>query len=447
MKLTYALNDYLVVEQGIVQFLLAMIAIGVYASARPHGRKRFAFAVTLLLVGMSIFEVGLSGGEPLIQFAGQTLVVAAMAFIVALLFYTARRIKTSPAVLFLSLWFTLFLWLGLGYYAMPLADLPFFWGLWRSLDVHRFWLYLSVPAAILAGKTAVAARSSRRRLPTLCLVALLILAASGAFVKASYALTQDVNPHLPYTTQNAEIPPALIAYFTSQQEFGRILPIRCPMWIYILPSYTGKPLIDGWYPQEKLLPYLLKEINDYRINDLETTPNRTDEWVELIRRNETFGIRWVVIGNGNRTLIDKMSDLTFKQDIFIEYEKGNLTVLKNTLQNPPVKADVSDCESITFQRPAPDMIVVQVQKKLPCEELTVREAYHSGWVATVNGKEAETSVDSNGFIKVKVRSAQCSVTIRHASPQNIQYILVSASLLGVLILVSAHPALLARRRI
>ncbi|MEM4251476.1 MAG: hypothetical protein QW828_06555, partial [Candidatus Bathyarchaeia archaeon] len=107
----------------------------------------------------------------------------------------------------------------------------------------------------------------------------------------------------------------------------------------------------------------------------------------------------------------------------------------------------SDCERITFQSPAPDMIVVQVQKKLPCEALTVREAYHSGWVATVNGKEAETSVDSNGFIKVKVRSAQCSVTIRHASPQNIQYILVSASLLGVLILVSAHPALLARRRI
>jgi hypothetical protein len=395
---------------------------------------------------MSIFEVGLSTGEPRIQLAGQTLVVAVMVLLIAWILYTARRIKSSPAALFLSLWFTSFLWLGLGYYAMPLADLPFFWGLWRSLDVHRFWLYLSVPAAILAGKIAVAARSSRGRLPTLCLVALLILAISGAAVKAGYSLTQDVNPHLPYTTQNSEIPSALIAYFGSQQEFGRILPIRCPMWIYVLPSYTGKPLIDGWYPQEKLLPYLLEEINDYRINDLETTPNRTDKWEELIRRNQTFGIRWVVIGNANRTLITRMSDLTFKQDIFIEYEKGNLTILKNTLQNPPVQADVPDCEGIIYQRPAPDMIVIQVQRALPGEELTVREAYHSGWVAKINGIETETKADPDGFMQVKVRSAPCSVIIRHAAPQNIEYIFVSASLLAALILISAWPALLAKWR-
>lgn len=448
IKLTYALTDYLTVEQGIVQFVLAMVAIGLWLSSRRHGQIQFVSTVALLLVGMYFFELGLTGGTPPVQFVGQVVVVLALAFLTGLILYTARKIRNrTPAALFLYLWFTVFFWLSLGYYAMPLANFSLFWGIWRSLDVHRFWLYLSVPGALLAGKMMVrAAKSSRRKFSAICVAALMVLIVVGATIKAGYSLTQDINPHLPYTTQNSGIPHELLDYFDSQQDYGRILPIRCPMWIYLIPSYTGKPLIDGWYPQEKLLPYLLENISDYRINDLETTTNRTDVWKELTKLNQVLGIHWVTVGDANRTLVMKLSNSTFQQDIFIEYEKGNLTVLRNTQQNSPFQFSAADYTGVIFQRPAPDRIVIDIKKQLQDEELTIREAYHAGWAATINGQEAVVQPTKEGLIQITVKSAPCTVVIRHSSCLNSLYVFLSAAFLSALIFISAYPAPVTARR-
>ena len=448
IKLTYALNDYLTVEQGLVQYVLAMIAMGLYFSGRRRGQGQFIFTFALLLAGMGFFELGLTGGRPTVQVVGQIFVVLALAFLIGLVLCTTKKARDhNPAVLFLFLWFTVFFWLSLGYYAMPLANFSFFWEIWRSLDVHRFWLYLSVPGALLAGKVIVrVAKSSHRKLSAVCLAALVVLIVVGAIVKADYSLTQDINPHLPYTTQNSEIPRKLLDYFDSQQDYGRVLPTRCPMWIYLIPSYTGKPLIDGWYPQEKLLPYLLKNISDYRINDLETTTNRTDVWKELIRMNQVFGIHWITVGNANRTLIMKLSDSSFQQDFFMEYEKGNLTVLKNTLENSPFQISSTVGIGLKFQRPAPDIIVVDIQKQLLNEELVISEAYHSGWAATINGQEAMTQPSKDGLIQITVKAAPCTVIIRHSSCLNNLYVLLSTAFLSVIILISVYPILRAARR-
>ncbi len=448
IKLTYALNDYLTVEQGLVQYVLAMIAVGLYFSGRRHGQGQFIFTFALLLVGMGFFELGLTGGRPTVQVVGQIFVVLALAFLIGLVLYATKKAKDrNPAILFLFLWFIVFFWLSLGYYAMPLANFSFFWGVWRSLDVHRFWLYLSVPGALLAGKMIVrVAKSSHRKLSAVCLAALVILIVAGAIVKGGYSLTQDINPHLPYATQNSEIPHELLDYFDLQQDYGRVLPVRCPMWIYLMPSYSGKPLIDGWYPQEKLLPYLRENISDYRINDLETTTNRTDVWKELIKLNQVFGIHWIAVGNANGTLIMKLSDSSFQQDFFMEYEKGNLTVLKNTLENSPFQVGTVGNAGVKFQRPTPDMIVIDIQKQLLNEELTIREAYHSGWAATINGQETMIQPSKEGLIQITVKSAPCTVVIRHSSCLNSLCVLLSTVFLSVIILISGYPILRAVRR-
>jgi uncharacterized membrane protein len=265
IRLTYALNNYLTVEQGMIHFILAMIAIGIWFSKGYHTSTPTTLSIVSVFFGMGVFEFGGAISE-IWQVVGQVLVILGLLSLVSSALYVSKKIKhTDPTGLFLVLWFTVFFWLGLGYYAMPLANFPLFQSVWRSLDVHRFWLYLSIPAALLAGKALVRiARFSAKKTSLVAMIIILTLIVVGAGVKATYSVIQNINPHLPYTTQNSEIPQQLLTYLKSKEGFGRILPVRCPLWVYLLPSYSGKPLIDGWYPQEKLLPFLLN-ISDYRI--------------------------------------------------------------------------------------------------------------------------------------------------------------------------------------
>ncbi len=444
IRLTYSLYNYLTIEQGIIHFILATAAIGIWLS-RSHGKNTWLAPMILLFLGMEVFEVGWPVTK-WIESIGQTLVVLALVLMLGLVLHVSKKARRNePSYLFLVLWFTVFFWLSLGYYAMPLANVPIFQVVWRSLDIHRFWLYLAVPIALLAGKVAgTFSRSSVRRSSSVGLATIVILILAGATIKAEYSLTQDVNPHLPYTTLNSEIPQELLDYFKSENEYGRILPVRCPMWIYVLPSYAGKPLVDGWYPQEKLLPVLLN-ISDYRINDLETSGgNRTRIWEGLIRKNQELGIRWVLIGNSNSTLIKNLSNSTFKQDAFIRCGTSNLTVLKNTVENSWVRLNSIPNTDVRYYRPAPDRILVDIDHSMKDVELVVREAYHPSWSARIDGETVPIQATNEGFMSIRIKTSPCSVVILHSNPAN-PYLYLSLATIGLLILVWFYSKTIARR--
>jgi hypothetical protein len=442
IRLTYALNNYLTVEQGMIHFILAMVAIYIWFSKGYHISTPTTLPIISVFFGMGVFEFG-GAISAVWELIGQVFVILGLLSLVSLILYVSKKIKHSDtAGLFLVLWFTVFFWLGLGYYAVPLANFPLFQSVWRSLDVHRFWLYLSIPVALLAGKVLVRmARSSAKKTSLVALTMILTLIVVGAGVKATYSLIQNVNPHFPYTTQNSEIPQQLLTYFKSKEDFGRILPVRCPFWVYLLPSYSGKPLIDGWYPQEKLLPFLLN-ISDYRIDDLENTNNRVETWERIIEKNQELGIRWVLVGNSNSTLINHLSNSTFRQNFSVMYGGDNLTVLENTIENSPIQLlDTPEEIRVRYDRPTPDKIIIDIDSRLRNVELIVREAYHSGWTAYIDGERASIqATKEDRLMLIPLEYAPTRIVITHSNPGN-PYIYLSLTTLVALALFCFSPGI------
>ncbi|TRO61463.1 hypothetical protein E2P64_01290 [Candidatus Bathyarchaeota archaeon] len=432
IKLSYALYDYMILEQGIVQFILAISAIILWVS-KDFKKSIIVSALVLLFVGMSFFEIGYQTYIN-IQMIGQALVIIALIFIAGLVIFRTRRSEYNHFNFFLVLWFVSFFWLGLGYYAIPIVKIPLLQSIWRSLDVYRFWLFLSLPIAFLAGVLVegVICRM-RRNMKLLILTVIFILLFTGGVVKSVYLLNQEVNPHLPYTVQNSNIPIELLEYLRLQNDYGRILPVRCPLWIYMTPSYTGKNLIDGWYPQEKLIPRLLG-IDDYRINDLETTENRLEVWKNLIDQNQELGIHWVIVGNSNKTLIRYLTNSTFKQDAFITHEGGNLTILKNTVPNSFVQLITENGNiDYNFERSSPERINIEITDPYSNVKIFVREAYYIGWIATVDNDTTSVMSTPEGFILITPEPSPTQVTFEYTRSNN-SYIWPSLLMIILIIL-------------
>ncbi|MFC1505967.1 6-pyruvoyl-tetrahydropterin synthase-related protein [Thermoproteota archaeon] len=432
IKLSYALYDYLILEQGIIHFILAISAIFLWVS-KDFKKSTIVSALVLLFLGMSFFEIGYQTYLN-IQMIGQALVISALMFIAGLVIFRTRRSEYNQFTFFLVLWFVSFFWLGLGYYAIPIVKIPLLQAIWRSLDVYRFWLFLSLPIAFLAGTLIeeVICRM-RRNMKLLMLTVILLLLFTGGIVKSVYLLNQDVSPHLPYTVQNSDIPIELLEYLRLQNDYGRILPVRCPMWIYMIPSYTGKNLIDGWYPQEKLIPSLLG-IDDYRINDLETTENRVEVWKNLIDQNQELGIHWVIVGNSNKTLIRDLTNSTFKQDAFITHEGGNLTILKNTVSNSFVQL-ITETSNVDydFERSSPERIEIKIIDRFSNVKIFVREAYYIGWIATVDNDTTSVMSTPEGFVLITPEPSPAQVTLEYTRSNN-PYIWLSLLMIGLIIL-------------
>ncbi|MEM3382222.1 MAG: 6-pyruvoyl-tetrahydropterin synthase-related protein [Candidatus Bathyarchaeia archaeon] len=416
VRLTYAIVDYLTIEQGIFHFCLAILSIYQLFSKNRGSRIFYPIGIMMLLTGMGVFEFA---GDSWLRILGQGLIVASfLSMIWSVLSIKGIVENEFYPTMFLSSWFLVFLWLSLGNYAMPMVNLPVINTVWRSLDVHRFWLYLAIPASLLAGKVAANATRNIRRTYSIGFIVILTVMIISASMKGIYAITQDVNPHLPYTTENSEIPQQVIDYFKLENDYGRILPIRCPMWIYLLPRYVGKPIIDGWYPQEKLISDLLK-INDYRINDLETSENRTRIWKWLIERNQNLAIRWIIVGNANSTLINTLANSTFKVDNYVIYGKNNLTILKNSIPNPLIELHNKTIDfDINYCRPAPDTIFIEIKTSLQNVNLTVREAYDAGWRVEVNNVAGVVQQSPEGMISIHVVSTPSQIILNHYSSTN-----------------------------
>ncbi len=404
LRLSYFLDNLLTRELGIAHFAIALASIWLFYNKsrfknRILGNK--VFFMIPLLAGMGIFELGEILNSNLLIYSAQILVIFAFIFLLYLLIIDFRKGTIKSEDFFFLLWFAIFLWLSLGYFAFPLARVPVLSTIWRSLDVHRFWLYLAVPMAILGGKLLNFLFSKRKFIFRIITTAILLIMVIGAFIKAGYCLTQEINDQLPYNVSNNFIPQELIDYFKSQEKYGRILAIECPLWIYLLPQYTGIPLVDGWYPQQKLVVPLLN-ISDYRINDLETSDNRVMIWKGLIESYELLGINWIIIKNSNETLVHiLMNSSGFSEDIVIEYEEWDLSIFKakETIKIAEI-LPIDAAKEIGVTRMIPDRIEMEISDLRADGILILKEAYYPTWIAKSDDVILNIEKEENGFISV-----------------------------------------------
>jgi len=443
---------------GIAQFVLAAIATQSILS-RIMAKRIPVHAVVffpILLLGMALFQAGelLPLAYSALTVVGRVVVIGSFIIFLGqfLVLPAARRVISKQNGSFLAVvWFVIFLWIGLGFYSMPVLWLPYISEFWvKTMDVYRVWLYLALPMSLLA---AVGFLRSATRIwkskpaYTLMLLALIITpVASGVALKASYAFNNQVNGVLPYTAANAEIPQPVINYFRNDPSQGRIFGIDVPLWIYVLPNYVGKPILDGWYPQSKLVTPL-RDINDYRLDDLETTDAavRLEKWKSLIGNATLLDVTWVMVGNASiaNSLKDSITAANFTERAVIPYQSGELTIFKTG--DVPAFVEAKGTYVQTVSRPSPDKIVVTLSPSSNRATILVKEAYFPTWAAeTDRGSLIVQKEPSTGFIQVTV-PPDTSQLILYQTPQSNVWNIVSAISLATCVILSIIVILKERR--
>jgi hypothetical protein len=420
LDLSWGKLSFLVMESlvnfGPLHFILAMIMLGLLiCKLFKRGKYFFLGFVSIFFSGLALFELGLNLSVPILKMASQSIVALLFIIMMAVSIILTRKVK-NRSYGFLSLWFLVFLWFGLGGFMVPFVSensppfmkFPVIPYIWSKLDVHRFWLYLSIPGSILAApplsKTLRKAKLNRR-----CrwmASSLLLVLAAGGFVKAAWTLTHPINEYLPrdYTIANQDIPEGIIRYLSSDPWNGRILAVHCPFWIYLLPLHVdGKMLVDGWYPQGKILKPLY-DINDYRLDDLEAASNdseRISYWRNLINDSEILGINWILIGGSNETLKSLLISGSGFREVYSEpYGEGSITIYRSVVRHSLVSWEPYLPGEITYIRIAPDRIRLEFSGDFESLNVTVREAYFPTWNARSDGSEIEVSRDDLNFISL-----------------------------------------------
>ena len=452
MKLTYFARDMVIYFFGIAHFILTLTALSLisFRFKGARGRNLVLFFALLLVTSLTLFETGIvSQVRPLVTTSQTTLLIGFVILASTILMISGKMLKEHwTGYLFCIAWFSLFFWLSLGGYAVPFSNeralpylnLPWIQIIWMSLDIQRFWLFLALPMSILASyplaKLMKMVTEKRRSKSTLAAVLILVIMGLGGFVKAYYSLTQPISEYVPtyMDASNSDIPQDLITYFRSKPIYGRILNIKCPFWIYLLPYYTDKPLVDGWYPQGKLLNPLIR-INDYRINDLEASNGslRIQTWRGLVSNSSLLGIDWVVFGDDNQTLQDViLSGSDYTKVKVIPYEEGSLVIYESLTANRFFSLTPSQDARVDLARKAPDRIEITLSQPVSDADLTIKEAYTPSWRAEGDAGEIPVRQDKYGLILIHVPP---NITkIRLCQPrQTSLYYLVSALTILVLI--------------
>jgi hypothetical protein len=434
LRLTYFGADVATGLLGIAQFILAALGFQILIGKmfRPRLRLQTIHLMSMLLGGMASYQLGELLSSPTITQLGTVIVVLAF---VAFLGEVVQRclggalVRSMGNRKFVCLWFLFFLWAGLGYYALPVVWFYPIKTIWMSLDVDRFWLYLAIPISLLAGIGVTrSVRFASMRSKYLAIVLIVLVATpvlAGPVLKTWISDTQDLNPHLPYSAANADVPAAIIDYFRAEKSPGRILAIKCPLWIYLLPSLVNKPTIDGWYPQSKLLNRLVK-IGDYRIDDLEDAPsdyNRTLTWRDLIDHSDLLGIGWLMIGGVNQTekslLVEGSS---FGEILVVPYEETYISIFKSTHDVTLVAASPPGQLEVAMERLSPDHIRLKISRSEARNKtvtIQVREAYFSSWVASADGKAIPIVKDDEGYIKLTVEPWITTIDITQEGDQTV----------------------------
>jgi hypothetical protein len=421
LRFTYFGFDVASYLLGIAQFILAAIAAQSIMSRTFRARvplKPVTFFAPLL-AGMAVFQAGEILSLNVLEFVGELIVALSFTVFLAqfVLLRSARQVlRRKDGAVFAVFWFALFLWLGLGYYALPILQLPVIDAIWtKTMDVYRLWLYLALPMSALAARgflRSAAKLLTWRPVSVILLLALVVTPVTiGVALKINYDLNGTINGVLPYTSANTEIPTQVIDYFRNDLSQGRILGINVPLWIYLLPMYVDKPIIDGWYPQTKLVLPLVK-INDYRLDDLETAASPTvrfEEWESLISQAQLLDITWVIIGGNGSLARALMGGTGFAERLIVPYAGVQLAVYKSL--HPPSLVD-GDVNVTGISRPSPDQINISVDATEAPTAILVKEAYFPTWMATADGGPLTVSRDTGtGYILLILPAGTRQVTL------------------------------------
>ena len=425
---------YIVFLLGTIQFFLAILQIRRVFFSRPKNKSRNIGRklVILFTLGALSGTYGTVSENVFFTVAGQICVATSLGTLLIILISTKNKggEKENYFTHAATIWFVVFLWLGLGQHALLIQALPF----WKKLDSMRFLLYASIPQAILAGKYLTRLiqrgiaipRTSILKTRSRELTAILLCAA--AFTSAVFG---GLSANLNNLTPNTDIPPEIIEYFEDSPVNARILPIECPKWIHILPTYTWKPIIDGWFPQGKILKPLLS-IKDYRINDLMDYPpeERNRIWQGLIRNHTKLGINWIMIGDESlRFLVegDPEFRLAFTTDSIAIYEATDPVYL---IEVYPHKA----ISNMTITQPQPDEIHISIGTIEEPTKLTIKQAYMPYWEAASNsGISVEIEEDEDGYILLLIPStANTEVKIKFSYTKGTTLHLVSVATMLVI---------------
>ncbi len=420
VRLTYFIIEVMTFSLGIPHVLLAAYRSGTLLCGKKFGStKKVLLPIITLTAAMGLFQLGEELNLLAIKLSGQAVIVV---FFIALLLSTLQAIRTNRISQFrwqfLLCWFVIFFWFGLGNYAAPFVELPMIAWLWKRLDVHRFWLFAVVPMSALAASALsilLERRDGNHMKKQIVAISMIAIALVSGGVKGYYSVTQEIGAFLPYSTANSEIPRELIRYFDSDSTYARILAIRCPLWIYLLPHYTGKPLVDGWYPQEKLLDQIMK-IDDYRIVDLETAKNESERiktWGKLIADSDLLAIKWVLVGGYGPPASSLFNGTEYVRDAVFEYYGGNMTVYRTHRQINFFEVQPHAGAKIEFRRPAPDRIILTFEKLEQNSVVTVKEAYYHTWRAISNGRAIDLKMDKTGYITFTATSVMKEVQLYH----------------------------------
>ncbi len=456
LRFTYFGNDVASYLLGLVQFILAAVAIQSILGRNFAKRIPVNAAVffPLLLAGMALFQAGELLAYSFIEILGE--VIVALSFVAFLgqfivVRYARRVIARRNGNIFAVFWFTLFLWLGLGYYALPVLQLPIINAIWtKTMDVYRIWLYLALPMSGLAARGIVRSISKLINWRPILVILLLALAITPITVsvglKINYDLNNSVNGILPYSTANAQIPPEIITYFHNDPSQGRILGINVPFWIYVLPIYANKTIIDGWYPQTKLVTPLVN-INDYRLDDLETAPNQTtrlDTWKKLISQSQLLDITWVMIGDNGTLATEIMHNTNFTEQLIVPYGNANLVVYKSVTVSSYVETEPSNFNLTSLTRANPDQIEMTFQPIQQESTVLVKEAYFPTWSATANGVPLVVGKDAaSGYILLSLPPGTEQVNLYQRPNETLWN---AVSLVSLIICLTLTAVVLARRR-
>jgi hypothetical protein len=318
------------------------------------------------------------------------------------LFDKTNILERKASLNFCFIWFFFFFWLGQGDEAILFQLLPY----WQKLDPDRFILFSSIPLAVLGGyilnqifqilpynSPSSSSPSSIIRHRKILIITGLVIPLLTVNVIQLNSFTSD--PSLYRTNQVS--PNEIIEYFEDQNGYGRILPIKCPNWIYSFPVIGGnKSIIDGWYPQGRQLAPL-RSIRSYSINDLLLDSNRTEIWNDLIENAENLAIGWILIGDIQYT------ELVPSKKFALELYADGVFVYKATFKVSMI--DISPdylADNFVLRRISPEKFVIEAQEIVSPVELIIKEAYFHYWVAFVNKMPVEVSRNSDGFIQLNI---------------------------------------------
>jgi len=320
--------------------------------------------------------------------------------------FTKSQFTFDINMIFCFSWFVLFFWLTLGPRAIFFSIFP----LNQNLDILRFMLYASIPVSLLGArmflflvtffKDNYHTISFSNRLVLSLLLSLIIFSFTVPFIQPRYGqggilYAEDI------FQKNQEIPQQLITYLRDSEAYGRILSIKSPSWVYSLPYYTDKPLLDGWFPQARFL-HPFQNLTSYTINDL--VPS--EEWVYeyLLERASLYGIKWVLIGSEEKLqlLQSHQFHLILNIDSLYLYE-ANFNVSF-------IDVKIGHAE-ITYERPDPDNILIKVTKNAPKIELLVKEVYFPYWQVETTENLVEIKMSEIGFIELSIDSDNMSFEI------------------------------------